>query len=455
MAKYTLTYPLFGILLVAASCSQEDLGKEKPYSPGDRIEFRASMPEISSRAIETNGDKIDKFQVSSLVTRDSKLTAYFLDKTFEKNAETGNFYSSDPECIWPNYSETIRFVAFAPSCQEMRSIGGFSESDFSLSAEDEITTDYKFTKFSVAEDIADQVDFVTAIGQGSLDENEDTPIDLNFKHQLSRIYLNAWGNSQNFDIEIAGVKFGGVGTEGIFNFTTVDEAEDLSKGGKWESISNGSVEYIYREGDSLVVLDKSDNSPASAEKAVSILGSKVENGVENSAMLIPSNYTKWDHKNNADNGDNHSDGMYFAVLMRVIDTTPYAPGSIVYPYADNKENMKVIYLAVDKESGKKVKTRVYSNEGKYYTDAAFTTEYDPAANDAIVKAFGWAALPVGEEWKEGNVYAYTLNYSSGVGLHQPADANPGDPIISDRVLVEVKMESWHDPIKSDVAVPRR
>ncbi len=141
--------------------------------------------------------------------------------------------------------------------------------------------------------------------------------------------------------------------------------------------------------------------------------------------------------------------------MRVIDTTPYAPGSIVYPYADNKENMTVIYLAVDKESGKKVKTRVYSNEGKYYTDAAFTTEYDPAANDAIVKAFGWAALPVGEEWKEGNVYAYTLNYSSGVGLHQPADANPGDPIISDRVLVDVTMETWHDPIKSDVAVPRR
>lgn len=456
MANYNLAFPLFGLLLMAASCSQEDLGNRQKYAPGDRIEFRTSMPEISTRALEATGDNINEFQVSSFIEKaDGPLTPYFLDKSFEKNASEGKFFSLDPECVWPNITDTLRFVAFAPSCDKMRTNGGFNSEDFSLTGKEDFSTAYKLSNFKVAKDIASQVDFVAANGKGNLEDNDDEPIKLDFQHLLSRININAWGASPNFNIEIAGVRLGGVGVEGDFNFNLAAKDENSSAGNWASSIGKGTVEYIYREGDTLVVLDKSENSPKEATKAVSIMGSKVNDSHDNSAMLLPSNYTEWKYKENAANGENNCEGMYFSVLMRVTDDTSYAPGSLLYPYADTTEEMEVIYLAVDKADGKTVKIRVYSNNGKYYTDEKFTTEYDLEGNGAEVKAFGWAALPAKYNWLAGTEYTYTLNYTGGVGLRQPTDSQPGEPIISDRVLVDVTVKTWAVAEPSGVDVPRR
>ncbi len=469
MAKYIHIYPLFGLLLLGASCSQEEVNRGSNQHQSGRIEFRASLPEISTRASEITDASLDHFQVSSLIKGATSLTPHFLDKTFSYNTESESYFSTDPSCIWPNNNDVVTFVAFSPSCDDMRTNGGFQSTDFLLPSAEEISTDYRLSRFKVANDIAAQVDFITAIGSGNLLDNEETPIDLNFQHQLSRIHIKAWGNSVNYNLEIAGVRLGGVGTEGVFNFST--EVADAEQGtpasaplaGSWEEIGKGSVEYVFRNGDELVILNGSDNSPLSADKAVSILGNKIGGaaGYENSAMVLPSAYSAWNYKGNAENGENHNEGLYLSVLMRVTDTTPYAPGSIVYPYgvneagvADNSDGMEVIYLAVDKADGKTVKTRLYAKETNYYTDEACMEQYTPDGS-IEVKAFGWAALPVDVDWKPGYVYTYTLNYTNGVGLHNPTDAKPGEPIISDKVLINVTMTEWKGGGNSDVLVPRR
>ena len=207
-----------------------------------------------------------------------------------------------------------------------------------------------------------------------------------------------------------------------------------------------------------MTLDKTEGSPLSADKAVSILGSKVGegDGYENSAMIVPSNNPAWSFKTDAANGDNHSDGMYFSVLVRVTDTTPYdTNGSIVYPYSGAEYAQEIIYLAIDKTDGKKVKTRLYKQGDNYFTDSDLTTVYDMSANDADVKAFGWAALPVADDLKPGRIYTYTLNYSNGVGLRDPHDLRPGEPVISDKVLVNVEVSDWLEGSKTDVSVPRK
>ncbi len=463
MDKHLPTYSLLSIALLLASCSQEDIDPKVDHSEkGGRIEFRASLPEITSRANEATADNLDRFQVSSFTVGTSSLSTYFLDKTFGKNDETKTYFSSDPKCIWPNNYDETRFVAFTPSCEDMRTAGGFFPEDFSLApiAENETLTDsYKLSAFKIARDIASQVDFMTAQGAGSLLANEEIPIDLTFRHQLSRIELKAFGNSPSFDIEIAGVRFGGVATEGVFDFSPASYNTENPDAGRWESVTKGEVEYIFRAGDQLVVLDKSENSPTTTDKAVSIMGSKIggSSGYDNSAMIIPSVNPAWDYKANPANGTSHNDGMYVSVLMRVSDITRYADADnkIVYPYSNNEEGMEVIYLAVDASTKIDVKTRLYPDEGEYYTDEGHAQKYDLAANSAEVKAFGWAALPVNVEWKPGYTYTYTLNYTNGMGLRAPGDPKPGEPIISDKVLINVNVAKWETGGYSEMIVPRK
>ncbi|MDE5555967.1 MAG: hypothetical protein K2J10_12405, partial [Muribaculaceae bacterium] len=206
-----------------------------------------------------------------------------------------------------------------------------------------------------------------------------------------------------------------------------------------------------------IVAINNSEAAVSLDKAVNILGSQLVDGkaYDNSAMIIPYNNNKWDYQDNPSNGDNHVDGMYFSVLMRVTDITPYATeeNPIVYPYPDGSDDavgMEVIYLAVDDHGV--VKSRLYCKEGAYFTDEACTTEY---TDDAEVKAFGWAALPVEDIWKPGYVYTYTLNYSDGVGLRAPQDSKPGNPIISDKVLISTDVSPWKATDDKEISVPRK
>lgn len=446
--KKYISYAVLGLILFAGSCSQEYEGRGNNREPGGRIEFNASLPEVSSRATEVKAAELNDIQVSAFTVGETSETAYFTNKAFRRNSNTGKFVCYDPQCIWPNNNDLLRFVAFAPSCVEIIAAGGSATS-----------TGNKLQDFNVSPDIKKQFDFVTAIATGRLLDDEETGITLRFQHQLSRIQIKVWGNSKSFDLEIAGVRMGGIGTGGEFNFTAQAEATDPTQAGVWESVTKGYVEYIFREGDTIVRLDKSsDGSPMSADKAVSIMGSKVggEDGYENSAMIVPSDNAPWNYKVNASNGENHADGMYFSVLVRVKDTTPYdTKGSILYPYADNAYSAETVYLAVAQSDGKTVKTRLYKQGDEYYTDAEHTAEYDLAANDAEVKSFGWAALPVTDKFNPGCIYTYTLNYSNGVGLRDPHDTNPGDPIISDKVLIGVEVTDWMEGLENEVSVPRK
>lgn len=435
------------MVLVASACSQEDVDRNSYREQGGRIEFNASLPEVTTRATELKAANLNDIEVSAFTVGDPSETPYFVNKTFGKNDNTGKFVSYDPQCIWPNNNDLLRFAAFAPTCADMQAAGG-----------DVISTGAKFTSFNVAQDIASQFDFVTAIATGKLLDNEETGITLKFQHQLSRILLKAWGNSSSYDLEIAGVRVGGIGTGGNFNFTAQEEASDPTQAGIWESVTKGYVEYIFSDGDAIVTIDKTQGSPVSVDKAVSIMGSKIggENGYDNSAMIVPSTNAEWDYKENAANGENHSDGMYFSVLVRVTDTTPYdTNGSIVYPYGGTEYNEEKIYLAVAKTDGKTVKERLYKQGDDYFTNAEPTVAYDFAATDTEVKAFGWAALPVSDNLKPGRIYTYTLNYSNGVGLRDPHDTHPGDPVISDKVLINVEVADWLDGTKTDVSVPRK
>lgn len=44
------------------------------------------------------------------------------------------------------------------------------------------------------------------------------------------------------------------------------------------------------------------------------------------------------------------------------------------------------------------------------------------------EGFGWAAIPVPANWEPGKQYTYILDFTDGLGLHDPDDPDAGKPI---------------------------
>ena len=68
-------------------------------------------------------------------------------------------------------------------------------------------------------------------------------------------------------------------------------------------------------------------------------------------------------------------------------------------------------------------------------------------------------MPVDADWHSGNRYVYTLDYSDGIGLHDPDDPEPGKPI-SGKATISwgVSVADWDYAVKNedfdpDITIP--
>lgn len=444
-----LTYITIGTALLLASCAKEEV------APGSLIEdnriiFRTYLPESTSRAMVVGKEDIPNFHVTAFNPYDptcmdeyGNLSEFINNELVEKD-DYRSLYKSEA-CLWPEQGREeneLTFFAYYPTLNE-----GVTLENTSTVNGDVASFNYAIKDFLVASNIADQVDFITAYTTGSMVKDMFSGISLNFNHKLSRIEIKAKSSNNSCKLEIAGVRIGGLYQQGTYNFKAGEGAGD------WTIDPNQvkeNVEYIYRPGDKIVKLDNTTTPE-------SIMGGS--DGV-NYAMLLPSSYNGWDFTNDSTNS---SKGMFISVLLRVLDKTPNGNDKRQYPYHDNSQgpnalNIERIYLAVDNDDVIVDPGELYKGEeDKYYTDSAHTIEYT-ASQDITVKEFGWAALPVTGSWEAGHYYTYTLDYSHGVGLHDPSVGGSvapkaGDPIISDRIGVSVSVEEWQVGEASEEKVP--
>lgn len=444
--KFTLnpTYLFISLTLALTACSQDDILPENSTSPlGNMIAFRTSFGEPTSRADITTKDNLKHFYVTAFDFDDpTAMNGSVKDTLFSNQRidiiENKDVFSS-PFCCWPNEtkeSDEVSFFGFHPGLEDIPGANLVNESTAT-------TLNYKLTGFKVEEDIAVQKDFITAYTSGSMAHNYFTGIMLNFNHQLSRIEIKAHGRHKSCDIEIAGVRIGGVGVEDIFDF------KQINSGGVWSgNPQRGIVEYIYGNGDKIVT--NGVNHPVIKENAVSIMGKVRKDGKDNCAMLIPAAYDGWEYTQDPRNAKNQ---LYISVLLRVTDATPSAGKKPVdkqrFPYRDlsqgaNALDVPRVYLAVNKTSGE-VSCRLYKKDNRFYEDMDSPISYDLKAEEEI-KEFGWAALPISCEWEPGKIYTYTLDYSYGVGLLDPEVTQKapaaGDPVISDKVGISYSVTEW-------------
>lgn len=443
-----ISYIISGGALLLSSCVQEDFPTERPDGSDRRIIFHTSLPELTSRATEIATDLphffMTAFDEDDGTLIDGERLIEYIDSLYVKK-EAGAVNTVSDKCIWPKpgqESDKLHFFTYYPGLN-----AGASLVNRTIVSESDKTVSYGINNFQVAEDIAGQVDFLTAYATGSMADNLFSGINLTFRHQLSRIEVKAKGTHKSCDIEIAGVRIANVFMQGNFEFQKSDAD------GAWTDTSMGNTGYIFRNGDDIVTV---------GSEPVSILGGKIGGVYDNCAMLIPSAYPAWDCINDS---TNIGKGMYLNVLLRIIDKTPTTgKGRVQYPYSDTSQGLNALnipreYFAVVKSTGT-VSERLYKNGDSYFTDEAFTLPYTLATGEEI-REFGWAAMPISGDWKPGYSYSYTLDYSSGVGIHGPdvggADApKAGDPIISDKVGITVSVNYWqglNGSTTSTVVVP--
>lgn len=459
MDKKKLIYFALVSLFMLPSCSQEDsTGRGLPID-GNIIYFRSYLPTVSlSRAGEINSGNFNTCQVTGFNLDDNslidpateKITPYFHDISFAKD-ENGMFIAEGgDEYRWPDSRSRLHFFAYYPSVESMK---GDADDDFftlhnNTRLEDGTPVlDYSLKNFIVSREIANQVDFVTSYATGTLSDNKDSGIALNFKHQLARVEMAAWSNGEKYDFEIAGIRIGNPLATGDFNFSAI--ADESGQSSLWSDESQATVEHIYTPGENIVSIGRSATDHKSAENAVSVMGTA------GPAMVIPmaTKIEAWEGKNDPDieSADYSTDKLYFSVLVRVKNKE----GDVVYPYPNDRDNMTVIYFAVDNEG--KITKSLKKIGDTYYTDDDIV--FLPSQTEQIC-GFGWASLPVAARWEAGKIYRYKLNYSEGIGWHDPDDPNPGEPIIErGKVPFDVNVEEWlpasNDEYDPDLTVPKR
>lgn len=430
----------------------------------DGIYFHVSMSDVDSRSVNTTaaGSLNDGFYASAICPEDDPAKDYFSNlpvKPLEDRPGYFGVFRTDEDllpqqCVWPTTRHgkqgRLKFFAFYPSRDSLKKGAEADDTFFALANKSKsgaaVTYDYRMTNFKLHKDISRHADFVTATAEGSKAEHGEKSLNLAFEHQLSCVAFKAWGNFENTEIaeiEIVGVRIGNAITKSEFNFT--EKPTNLAQGdatvnGNWVApqskgvVEYGVVEYIFHEGESVVLLD--GNSYKTEAAATSIMG---DGGW---AMMIPNDNTGW----NRNNG-----GLYFSVLLRVFGKEENRP--LLYPYIEGTDmnsgttsiGMNVVYFAVDKTSGR-INKRLYRNreDKKFYEDPKFEIQHKKLSTENI-NNYGWAAIPLGNlRWKPGYQYTYLLNYSGGVGVEDPADLFPGKPIIS-KIMVGVTESGtpWH------------
>lgn len=382
--------------MALSSCSQGE-------DPADdnAVKFSAVLgSEQRSRSYdEVKEENLREFNVTSFYSGmspnpDGILKPYFEDVLFEKTG--GIFASQSMSAVWISQNEPLKFLAYYPT-----NLSFFNQTK----SFDNIV--YKIVTFNVDPEISKHIDFVAAYQEASKCET----VQLNFTHQLSRVELQAKSENKKYNFDIAGVRIGSQVSTATFNYLT-----NAANPGSWsDKVTNKSgVSHTYLDPEKIVTLNN-DHEP----KPIMIDGGP--------AMVVPIEESAWNPEKEWGSADGGK--MYFSILLRATRKD----GSVFYPYQKGEHMGLRVYSVVD-------------SEGKTLTD----TSGQPMV-------FGWAAVPVEINWVAGKSYVYTLNFTDGIGRHDPEDPEPGHPIEDGNFGVSLSVKNWNEPPKGsynpDVPVP--
>ena len=297
--------PLFLMAMGAvalASCSEDEPISVR-QATNEAISFRSAM---ATRATQTTNANLDKIFVTAIYGDSTvsgpnrkydgfKNSLYFENAEFDKGADSFFSAANGKKYDWLAPSQKIDFFAYSPS-QDLLGADIIMKDD---------NSGMTLESFAVAENIADQVDFITANASGTRNDNETSGVELTFDHRLAQIELRAKSENDNYTYKVIGARIGRPEYMGTFDFNTNTWTLD-----DWH--------------DTAVYTSYCDTTTLTASP-VSIMGP------DGNAMLLPQTLTAWDYKGDPDNVAREA---YLSVLVNITRTDS---GVQIYPFANETQ----------------------------------------------------------------------------------------------------------------------
>ena len=370
--------------IALTSCTSEET---VDLDDSGTISFRVAMGAgANSRGLETTTDNLNEFKVCAVVR--GQADHYIEKQTFKKNT-SGVSFTSTETYRWPedNIVDFYAYTYYPGKTGETDNNVDYTKFGINLSGEAASDDDHKGgdhkISFTPATDITEQIDPVTAWAAGS-EATTSSGVTLNFTHILSQIQIKAVSSSHVYEFSVKGVRIKNAKSAGV----------TWSIGSQsWSGDLETPQEYSYKDFGKVHGLN---------ENQVLTLGDKAQYLITEAdpAMLLPQKLTKWDYDAVKKGGT--SDGAYISVLLRI---TMNNGAHVVFP--DTKH----------------VK---YDEDGDGYA---------------------WANIPIDTEWKAGNRYVYTLDFSYGAGYD-----DGGERILGDQILFTTSVSNWNDAEPVPVAM---
>lgn len=203
MKKKTMLFVALASMVLATSCSQDDMQMSKSQASKSESPIgpiRASMG-LKTKAVETTLSNLESFTVNAF--QDGQ--ANYMSNIKYATTDYTSWVTSAGLFYWPGEGD-LHFYAYAPEQPG-------EEGTFKLDYESQTLTG--FVPNSTA---ATQKDFVYAQATGNNETNGESGLDLTFQHALSEISVTAKNGNPAYKVEITGVKFGNIKGKGTFTF---------------------------------------------------------------------------------------------------------------------------------------------------------------------------------------------------------------------------------------------
>lgn len=362
MKKYFFVAAIAAMSL--ASCSNDDVIEVKQ----DEIKFNVVTNRASRAAnIYCNNNMPEDFKVYAFYNNGTQDMLY-IDGDVITRSENGVYVNSTNKSrFWPETS--LDFVA----------LKNFTNGATLHYHAQGAYYGHVSENFTVAQNVADQIDLLYAIAPAQTKEIAKDGVKLNFRHALSQVVFKAKNLNSALHVEVTGVKVGNVANKGQFDITLKNSTEgnyNIHEEG-YDFIEDRNHWRAYNtsttgNSDFEVLLD----APVVLSSTTQSLTSANAEGKEfsNTAMLmIPQTTTAWDIEKTSNPDEGYA-------LNEAGTTMGYGT-----------------YLAI--------KCTIWNVAGEEYNAESDLKLYD-----------GWAYIPADFNWKEGKKYTYTFIINDGAGF---------------------------------------
>lgn len=375
--------------LVFTGCSNDETVE---VNKGNAISFRTA---VSTRAQETTTANLQSFNVTAIHGTDVMMNAVEFNKG-DAGENGAVIFTSTPEYHWPADDKNVTFYAVSP-LTELK-VQSKNENGVTIDA-----TTQSVEEFTPADKFKDQIDFISAKATGNKNTGSSA-VELNFKHNLAQIEIQAKNTNSIYTYKIAGIKIARVKPTNAFNLAT-EQWNDLT------SAANDKT-YDIRWAQPITLDGESENSV--------LLTFNSENKEEN-AMLIPQKLTAW-----VMSGETDNNGSYIAILVNVTESNGTTTKQI-YPATEGKYNWLAVGIDTEWEAGNKYTYTLDLSDGAGQVDPERKADVDVDNVDNKTEDEKYDPENPGEE------------------PDAPADDpfTPGQELLGDPIKFSVTVTNWN------------